>query len=143
MTVHAEFVDSFFNEMNKSNVEEVCKKYYHPEVQFYDPVGAVHGLGAMTRYYSHLYANITSIHFEVPSEVRSENEIFAAWRMTMSHPAIGAGREITLDGSSHIRLEEGKIVYHRDYFDLGVMVYEHIFLLGRIVKYVKGTLSDH
>jgi hypothetical protein len=46
-----------------------------------------------------------------------------------------------LEGISHLRFGE-KIDYHRDYFDLGQMVYEQIPLVGRIIKTIKKRLSD-
>jgi hypothetical protein len=35
----------------------------------------------------------------------------------------------------------GKVRYHRDYFDLGAMLYEHLPLLGSLVKTIKRRLG--
>lgn len=141
-SAHASFIEKFFNEANKDNMAEVCAKYYHPDIEFVDPVHKIKGLDNMTAYYQHLYANINSITFKVSKEVQNENDIFAAWSMTMSHPSVNGGDEFTIEGASHVLLEDGKIIYHRDYFDLGSMIYERVPVLGALIRYIKGRMSD-
>ena len=41
---------------------------------------------------------------------------------------------------SHIRFEE-RINYHRDYYDLGEMLYEHIPLYGWFTRQLKTRLA--
>ena len=48
---------------------------------------------------------------------------------------------ITLDGTTQLKVEDEKIIYHKDYYDLGEMVYEHIPLLGSIIKMIKRRLA--
>ena len=62
------------------------------------------------------------------------------WIMSYQHPKLAAGRSIDVAGISHIRFEE-KIFYHRDYYDLGEMLYEHIPLYGWITRRLKARLA--
>jgi len=137
------YIEKFFNEANKDNMEEVCAKYYHPDIEFVDPVGTIKTLEKMTSYYQHLYENLKSIEFVISKEVRNGDDIFAAWAMTMAHPRVNGGEEFTIEGASHVRLQDGKIIYHLDYFDLGAMIYERVPVLGMLVRYVKRKLADH
>jgi hypothetical protein len=41
-----------------------------------------------------------------------------------------------------LRTRNGKIYYHRDYFDMGAMLYEHLPLLGRIIQRLKHRLGQ-
>ncbi|CAM5224665.1 transcriptional regulator [Alishewanella longhuensis] len=58
--------------------------------------------------------------------------------MCLSHPAIGKGKEITVHGCSALRWQDDQIIYHRDYYDLTEMVYQHIpvvsWLTGKVPK---------
>jgi hypothetical protein len=36
---------------------------------------------------------------------------------------------------------QGKVIYHRDYFDMGAFIYERVPVLDRVIAYVKGKLS--
>ena len=65
--------------------------------------------------------------------------------MELRAKGLKGGERVLLDGTSHIRYggESGKVIYHRDYFDMGAFVYENIPVLGPIVRYTKKRLSKH
>ena len=62
--------------------------------------------------------------------------------MFRNHPSLRAGDTIRVEGASYLRTHNGKIYYHRDYFDMGAMLYEHLPLLGRIVQRIKKRLGQ-
>jgi hypothetical protein len=43
-------------------------------------------------------------------------------------------KQITLDGTTQLGVSDDSIIYHKDYYDLGEMVYEHVPILGFVVK---------
>jgi hypothetical protein len=44
-------------------------------------------------------------------------------------------------GGTLIKIDKfEKIIFHRDYFDAGAMLYEQIPLLGRVIKWVKQKI---
>jgi hypothetical protein len=53
----------------------------------------------------------------------------------------GSDKVITLDGTTQLGVKDDIIVYHKDYYDLGEMVYEHVPLLGFVIKKIKGRLA--
>ena len=62
--------------------------------------------------------------------------------MYYEHPKIKHGQLQQVEGASYLRLgDDQKIQYHRDYYDLGSMIYDHIPLLGRILRWIKNKLS--
>jgi hypothetical protein len=50
-------------------------------------------------------------------------------------------KKITLDGTTQLGVDGDIIIYHKDYYDLGEMVYEHVPILGFIIKKIKGKLA--
>lgn len=58
--------------------------------------------------------------------------------MHLRHKRIKRGREIMVDGISHLRVRDGKVCFHRDYFDAGQLLYENLPLVGRIIRFIKG-----
>ena len=58
----------------------------------------------------------------------------------LSHPQLASGAEIEVTGISHIRYDD-LIFYHRDYYDLGEMLYEHIPAYGWITRKLKARLA--
>jgi limonene-1,2-epoxide hydrolase len=51
------------------------------------------------------------------------------------------GKPITVDGITMLKLENDKITFQRDYYDLGQMVYENIPLLGIIIKKIRRSMA--
>ena len=60
--------------------------------------------------------------------------------MTYSHKQLNSGKPITVEGHSFIMGDDSKVTYHRDYVDLGQMLYEHIPVLGRLIQWVKKRM---
>lgn len=136
-------VDQFLsniNSINKTNAREVLEDTYTDDVKFIDPVKTIHGLGNLTKYFEDMYENVTRCHFILGHTVANDEEHSLEWVMQLQHPKISSNREITIDGASFIRFNRGKICYHRDYYDLGAMVYEHLPVLGAIVKKVRHAI---
>jgi limonene-1,2-epoxide hydrolase len=51
-------------------------------------------------------------------------------------------QDLEVQGISHLKFLENQVIYHRDYFDLGEMVYEHVPVLGKIVRFIKNSLGQ-
>ena len=60
--------------------------------------------------------------------------------MSYSHPRLAGGGQIDVAGISHIRFDD-KINYHRDYYDLGEMLYEHLPAYGWLTRKLKARLA--
>ena len=60
--------------------------------------------------------------------------------MRLQHKKIGKNQPIELDGASFIEFHNNKVCYHRDYYDLGALVYEHIPILGSVIKKVRHAI---
>ena len=135
-------IPAFFNGFNKDTLH-LLDGFYAPEVEFHDPVSDIRGIDGIRAYYAKMYENLISIRFDFEKEVEQGDEVFAPWVMHMRHKSIAGGREIVVPGVSHFRFKNGKAVYHRDYFDMGVFVYEHVPVIGAGVRYVKKKIAGH
>jgi ketosteroid isomerase-like protein len=114
---------------------------YSDDVVFTDPLHRIQGLDNMQEYFAQLYANVSKLHFDFYSfdEVAPGNG-YLRWTMSYSHPRLAKGRLIRVDGCSHL-LWRDKVYQHRDYFDAGALLYEHLPLMGRGIAWLKRRLS--
>lgn len=135
-------IPAFFNGFNKHSMH-LLDDFYAPDVLFRDPVSEIRGVPGIRAYYAKMYENLISIRFDFDTEVGQGDEVFAPWVMHMRHKAIAGGKEIAVPGVSHFRFKNGKAVYHRDYFDMGAFVYEHVPVIGAGVRYVKKKVAGH
>jgi limonene-1,2-epoxide hydrolase len=135
-------ISAFFNGFNKDTLH-LLDEFYAPDVEFHDPVSEIRGIAGIRAYYSKMYENLISIRFDFDKEVEQGDEVFAPWVMHMRHKSIAGGKEIAVPGVSHFRFKGGKAVYHRDYFDMGAFLYEHVPVIGAGVRYVKKKVAGH
>lgn len=126
-----------FNELDKGNLKKL-PAVYSEDIRFQDPLGAVAGLDALTHYFASAYANVISCHFAFEDAVVQDSFASIPWVMHLRHKRIRGGREIQVAGISHLRVRDGKICYHRDYFDAGQLLYENLPVVGGVIRWVKG-----
>jgi predicted ester cyclase len=130
----------FFENLSKEKMHLV-DEFYHPELEFHDPIGTLKGVTRMRRYYERMYKSVTSIKFEFSNYVESGDDIVGIWKMTLVTPNLNGGEPVVVDGNSVIKFKNGKAIYHRDYFDMGVFIYENIPVLGFMVKKIKNRFK--
>ena len=112
---------------------------YSPDVVFEDPLHRVVGLAALKAYFDRLYEGVAEIRFEFGDVVAGDGRAMLSWTMHMRHGRLRPQETLALPGASAVR--HGELVhYHRDYFDLGAMIYERVPVLGGLVRAVKATL---
>jgi hypothetical protein len=130
-----------YHELGTENLY-LLKDVYSSDIQFIDPAHEIRGIEKLTEYFSALYKNVQSIDFAFRDIVRQENSCYLQWDMTFRHKNLAGGKSIVVSGTTFLRLNnEHKVCFHRDFFDLGEMLYEHIPLLGRLITTIKGRLG--
>lgn len=137
-------IESLFNNFN-SDTMHLADDFYDPDVVFRDPIVELKGRDSLKAYYVDMYENVTSIRFDFSGGIEKDEEVVVFWTMELRAKGLKGGEPVLLDGASHIKFggESGKVIYHRDYFDMGAFVYENIPVLGSIVRYTKKRLSKH
>jgi hypothetical protein len=65
----------------------------------------------------------------------------------VQHPKLNGGKTITVNGISHLLYQmdnesSAKIFLHRDFFDLGQLLYENIPVIGAINRQLKKGLTS-
>lgn len=135
-------IEEFFNLFSKERMDLV-DVFYDEDVHFIDPMVNFKNRGQLRSYYEKLYQNVESIRFDFLAHIKEGDTHMAAWRMTLVAQKFNGGRPVVVDGISHVRFggKEGKAVYHRDYFDMGAFVYEHVPVVSSLVRLVKKVMS--
>ena len=130
-----------FAALNKDNLD-LLGELYSDDLLFRDPLHEVHGLTAVRRYFAELYANVEALHFEFHGfDQVAEGEGYLRWTMSYRHPRLAGGQLIRVEGCSHLLWSDGKVHRHRDYFDAGALLYEHLPVLGALIRWLKRRLA--
>lgn len=134
------FID-VYQKLSPDNLN-VLASLYHQDILFQDPMHEIHGLSALQNYFSQLYQNLSSCTFKIDQVLHQGNQAAIYWTMTYCHKQLNRGKPITVEGHSLIMGVDNKVTYHRDYLDLGQMLYQHIPILGRIIKWLNNRVSQ-
>lgn len=128
-----------FTSLNKDNLDQLAV-IYSEDIEFTDPLHTVHGLIELRRYFTELYAQVSELHFDFHGYDRlGPGQGYLRWTMTYRHPRLAHGKPIEVEGCSHLRWSE-KVFYHRDYFDAGALLYEHLPVFGALIRWLKRRL---
>lgn len=113
---------------------------YAREARFKDPFNDVHGVTAIRRVYAHMFETLAEPRFVVLDSIASPGRCFLVWQLHFRQA--GAGRPRVVHGSSHLRFDtDGRIESHRDYWDAAEEIYEHVPLLGHLLRLVRRRLA--
>jgi hypothetical protein len=110
---------------------------YAPDIVFEDPLHHVEGVAALRSYFDRMNAGLVQGQFYFAEPLVGLETAMLPWTMHLTlrrlrHP-------VTVPGCSHIRFTT-HVVYQRDYFDAGALIYEHIPLLGAILRRIKAVM---
>jgi len=114
---------------------------YHEQVTFIDPIHKVEGFKDLYQYFASLYQNLSSCDFVIDDVIWQDSQASIFWTMTYQHPKLNKGKNVTVLGTSNIKGQDDKVIYHRDYLDLGAMLYEQLPVLGKLTKWIKNNAA--
>lgn len=130
-----------YQKLDRDNLD-LLAGIYTETVHFSDPAHRLTGLPALRSYFAELYAGVEKIRFIFDQQHRDGNQVFVQWRMRLRHPRLNRGAEIEVPGISCLHFAaDGRVDNHRDYFDLGALLYEQLPLLGAVVRTVKRRFA--
>jgi limonene-1,2-epoxide hydrolase len=98
---------------------EDLRSLYDRAVVFRDPIQEVRGIEAFLDVNRRLMRRMKKVAWTVKGVSGDEREIFMEWTMKAT-PKLGPS--ITVDGVTRARAVNGRIVDHRDYWDVGEML---------------------
>ena len=144
MSQPEQVVESFkklYQTLDATNCQsEIVDKVYRDDVLFQDSFHQIEGLVAMKEYFNALYLNLISCDFDFHGQWVTESSAMLTWTMTYSHQRLNRGRKIFVKGATEIRFDD-KVFFHRDYFDGGDLLYEHVPGLGMVIKKLKKYMA--
>lgn len=135
-------IDSFLKFYKNFDVSSdiLFNKVYDKKIIFEDPFHKVIGRKDVFNYFVRIMEKVPECTFEIfdvgviEGQGAKENSAMITWVMKFKHNMLNSGKEISVNGVSHIKFRE-KVTYHRDYFDSGQLIYKNIPLLGSIIRF--------
>ena len=132
--------EAFYQRFSEASFDDIGA-IYEESVRFVDPVHELEGLASLTPYLQKSLDNVRFCYFEFQNRVIGESEVSYVWCMRFAHSKLNDGAEIEVPGMSYLRFDE-KVLYHRDFYDMGAMVYEHVPVMRWGVQVIKNRIAS-
>ena len=141
MTDQSARIKEYYNKYDGTN-PEILNEFYSEDVIFEDPVTKTEGLDQLKKYYTKTYKNVKSIRFEF-SDIFHQGAVYGApWKLHIAVRGLNGGKEYVVPGFSKLKFtSSGLCCEHRDYVDLGDMLYEKIPIQGMIISALKSLMK--
>lgn len=107
---------------------------YSKDCFFKDPFNEIVGSDRLARLFSHMFNKLENPHFVFIDLIDKDEQFFLTWDFIFKK----SGKEFRIHGSSHLKIKDDKVFYHRDYWDVG----EEILLKVPVVKNIYGVLVN-
>ena len=131
---------NIYQQLNTENLD-LLNEIYAQDIEFSDPMHKIVGLENLHDYFANLYTNLSSCDFMINETLCEGDGAAIYWSMEFSHKQLNKGKPVTVEGHSHIKGTQGKVYFHRDYIDVGAMLYEHIPVVGKVIKAIKARAA--
>ena len=128
--------------LNASNCKEnIIEAVYADDIHFEDCFHHIEGIENFKNYCASLYENLNSCEFEFHDQWSDAGNAMLTWTMQYSHPKLNRGSKISVQGATQIRFNE-RIYFHRDYYDGGELLYEHVPFLSLVIDKLKKRIAS-
>ena len=123
--------------LNESTLEDIVS-YYDENVFFKDPFNEFNGREKLKKLFLHMFITFKNPHFIFIDTIENSEGLFVTWDFIFSYKE----KLLKIHGSSHLKLNfEEKIVYHRDYWDVGEELLLKIPLIKSLYGFFQNKLS--
>jgi ketosteroid isomerase-like protein len=135
-TTRLERVRAFFESISPEAVQRI-DEIYAADAFFKDPFNEVRGAAAVRRIFEHMFVQVEAPRFVVREAVAQGDDAFLTWDFLFRLRRLG-GPEQVVHGASHLKFgADGRIHYHRDYWDAAEELYEKLPVLGGLMRLLK------
>lgn len=114
---------------------------YTDDVFFKDPFNEVRGVPAVRRIFEHMFVSLDGPRFVVHEVIVERDQCFLTWDFVFRLKR-GGGDPITVRGGSHLRFAaDGRVAWHRDYWDAAEELYEKLPLIGALMRWLRRRVN--
>ena len=111
---------------------------YAENAFFCDPFNEVTGLPAIKHIFADMFVRLHDPRFTIIETIEQESGAILIWDFDFRMKALKPELTRRIHGSSHIRFgADGRVNYHRDYWDAAGELYEQLPLVGALMRWLK------
>lgn len=116
--------------------------FYSDDAFFKDPFNEVRGVAAIQGIFGHMFQQVAEPRFVIIERVVDRHRVMLVWDFHYRTRLLGRNRVDIMRGVSHLKFgPEGKVDYHRDYWDTAEELYMKLPGLGMLMRGLRRAFS--
>lgn len=131
------FITDWFSNLTNESISSI-DKVYHENAYFKDPFNVFNTRTEIHNLYQKMFLKLESPRFIIDEEFNSSDGSMLLWRFHFKYK----GKSHEIKGASHLKFQEGKIISHRDYWDVGEELLLKIPVIRSFYKMFIGVLLE-
>lgn len=132
---------AFFENLAPGDAARISE-IYAADAYFRDPFNEVRGVAAIARIYAHMLEQLDECRFVITETVADGDGAVLIWDFTFRSRRWRPRHMWAIHGASHIKLTpDGKVGYHRDYWDAAEELYAKLPLIGPVLRFLRWKLA--
>jgi hypothetical protein len=136
----ARFSD-FVSDLSEERIRASAPSVYAEDAWLNDTLKTVEGSAAIEEYFVESARATEEIRAQVTGWARSGADFYFRWEMAIRFRKLRRGRTCRSIGMSHVRFDRyGRVAFHQDYWDAAAGLFEHIPILGWMIRKIKARL---
>ncbi|MFZ5558951.1 MAG: nuclear transport factor 2 family protein [Pseudomonadota bacterium] len=129
-----------FETLTPESVAEMGR-YYTEDAYFKDPHNEVRRLPDIQAVFRRMFEQIDAPRLRITERIGTGGSVALVWELTFRFRTLRPHETQVIRGMSHLRLaEDGRVCFHRDYWDAAEELYEKIPLLGVFMRRIKRSV---
>jgi steroid delta-isomerase len=115
---------------------------YAPEAYFRDPFNEVRGTTELRRIFAHMYETLEEPRFAIVETILEGDRAVLVWDFDFRIKAWKPGVTHRIHGLSVVRFgPDGRVTYHRDYWDAAGELYAKLPLVGPLMRFLARRMA--
>ena len=141
MSERLDLLVAYFESITEAKLPQL-RNFYAPDAYFKDPFNEVRDVASIEHIFAEMYVSLHEPRSVVHSKVEQGDQAFLTWdfnfRIKKHKPHVAQ----TIRGSSHLKFDEqGRVCYHRDYWDAAEELYEKLPIVGVLMRILKKRVG--
>lgn len=134
-------VKGYFESLTPEAVERMGE-VYAPDAYFRDPFNEVTGLAAIQKIFRHMYEPLIEPRFVILETIEEGDRLVLTWDMHYRIRKLKPEVERRIHGLSLLRFgPDGRVAYHRDYWDAAGELYAQLPLVGPLMRFLARKMG--
>ena len=131
----------WFETLTQESAHDAAR-YYADDAYFKDPFNELRGVAGIERIFAHMFVQVEEPKFAVTGRWQSDAGAVLLWDFTFRMKRGPAGMQ-TIRGATHLRFAaDGRVNWHRDYWDAAEELYEKLPLIGALMRFLRRGMRS-